>query len=244
MKVLIECLDGKIVSDYCFKGWMGAINEGFGAKLMSLPQVSLQREQLKSEVIMPIGSVGYMEYFFELLGIDKPLPLHCTSSLFDGKYEVVDSKANIEYPNFVKPHLDVKMFTGFVAKSERDFNLYPELMDWDGPYFVRKPFDSDIVSEWRCFVHKGRIVNCSYYNGSKPWMFPNMTWVLAWISQYQSPPIAYTIDAAVLENGKTELVELNDMWAIGPYGINEQDYFLALKDRWFEILNTHQHENI
>lgn len=40
-----------------------------------------------------------------------------------------------------------------------------------------------------------------------------------------------------IKNGYTILVELNDMWAIGPYGCNEIDYFNMLKDRWNEINN-------
>lgn len=238
MQVIIESIDNKIVSDYCFKGWLGAEINGFSTKLMSLPAVSLQRESLKQREILPIGSVSYMEYFFELFEIDKPFPLHCTSNLFQDKYEVVDSKYNIKYPSFVKPHLDVKRFTGFVSKSINDFNLYPELEDWDGPYFVRKPFSSRIVSEWRCFVNRGNLVNVSYYNGWDPGVFPDTGVVKNLISLYHSPPVSYTIDVAVLEDGSTELVELNDMWAIGPYGINESDYFLLLKDRWLEILKN------
>jgi ATP-grasp domain, R2K clade family 2 len=225
MKIVIESLGGKIVSDYCFKGWLGAVNSGHDVTILPLPKASLM--QLKESKPMPIGSVSYMEYFFNLYGIEKPLPL------VTGEYEVVNKRSEIKYPKFVKPLVDVKKFTGFVAKSERDFNLYPELEDWDGPYFVREPFEHDIVSEWRCFVHKGRIVNCSYYNGSKPYIFPDVSVVVS--SLISPPPIAYTVDVAVLSNGETVLVELNDMWAIGPYGCPEDEYFLMLKDRWVQL---------
>ena len=81
MKVVVESLDGKIVSDYCFKGWMGAINDGHDVELMSLPKVSMIQDKIKEEKPMPIGSIGYMEYFFNLYGIKKPSPLQATSNL-------------------------------------------------------------------------------------------------------------------------------------------------------------------
>jgi len=49
-------------------------------------------------------------------------------------------------------------------------------------------------------------------------------------------PIAYTIDIGVLENGDNVVVEYNDMWAIGNYGINNYDYFKLLRERYFEIV--------
>lgn len=235
LKVVIESLNNQIVSDYCFKGWLGAANAGHDVKLLSLSAASLQQDKLKEERPMPIGSVEYMEYFFDLYGIEKPLPLHCTSNLMQNKYQVYESKYDITYPAFIKPNLDVKKFTGFVAKSVKDLDLYPELGDWDGPYFVRKPFISPIISEWMVFVHKGRIINCSYYNGSNPRRFPD-PWSIGYlVERYINPPVAYTIDVAVLDSGETVLVEFNDMWAIGPYGCNEDDYFGMLKDRWNEI---------
>ena len=236
MKVIIECLDGQIVSDYCFKGWMGAVNKGHDVKLLSLSAASLQQSKLKEERPMPIGSVGYMEYFFDLYGVEKPLPLHCTSNLMQDKYQVYESKYDIPYPSFIKPHLDVKKFTGFVAKSAKALDLYPELGDWDGPYFVRGPFKSPIISEWRVFVHKGKVVNCSYYNGTNPTAFPDKLDITYLVHSYKNSPVAYTIDVAVLESGDTILVELNDMWAIGPYGCDSEEYFEMLKDRWNEII--------
>ena len=156
------------------------------------------------------------------------------------EYKVINNKYDITYPTFVKPHLDVKKFTGFVAKSVKDFDLYPELTDWDGPYFVREPFCIDIISEWRCFIHKNKIINCSYYNGINPLLFPSFEMINNTIKEYKNAPIAYTLDVAVLKNGYTILVELNDMWAVGPYGCNETDYFNMLKDRWNEIIKNKQ----
>jgi len=49
-------------------------------------------------------------------------------------------------------------------------------------------------------------------------------------------PISYTIDIGVLENGENVVIEFNDMWAIGNYGMDNSDYLSLLRQRYFEII--------
>lgn len=236
MKVVVETLGNEIVSDYCFKGYIGAKNAGHDVEKASLPKVSMNQARFKEERPLPIGSVGYMEYFFNLYGIEKPKPLVPT----DGSqgFFYVYSRNDLKYPVFVKPLEDVKKFTGFVAKNKDAWNLYPELEDWDGPYLCKNPFESKILSEWRCFIHKGKVENISSYNSVQPDTFPSKYIISSIVDlmNNQNSPIAYTLDVAVLANEETKFIELNDMWAIGPYGCDEELYFSMLKDRWNEII--------
>jgi len=41
----------------------------------------------------------------------------------------------------------------------------------------------------------------------------------------------------MLENGEVVVIEYNDMWAIGNYGIDNSTYFHLLRKRYFEIIN-------
>lgn len=246
MKVVIECLDGgEIVSDYCFKGWLGAKNAGHDVILMSLSQLSMVKDRSSLKELMPIGSIMYMQWFFHYvhnIGTPAPLKVHRVPGLFDLDWEEVETKNKISYPSFVKPLSDIKRFTGFVAKSVSDFDLYPELAGWDGPYFCCEPRRFKIDSEWRIFYHKGEIVNISHYRGD-PIALPDELDGSAGDFTRQinvnisSLPVAFTLDVGVyLEQNYTFPIELNDMWAIGPYGCPEGVYFKMLKDRWFEIL--------
>lgn len=238
MKVVIESINNQIVSDYCFKGWLGADNAGYKPTLLSLPGASIQQDKLKKERPMPIGSVSYMEYFFNLYDIKKPLPL------IDFKLEkawIVTKREGLTYPVFVKPFLDIKKFTGAVFTSAKQWDLYPELGDWDGPYLCKEPFKNKILSEWRVFIKNGQVFSCSCYSGFSL-HFPNVTKIVSYIEDFKNAPIAYSLDVAVVTNNNflitdTVLVEFNDMWAIGPYGCNENDYFELLKDRWNEIIS-------
>jgi hypothetical protein len=240
MKVVVETSGNEIISDYCFKGYIGAINQGHDAEKMSLPAVSMMQGKLKQERPMPIGSVGYMEYFFNLYGIEKPEPL-LPAPKSQGFY-TTDKRKDLVYPVFVKPLKDVKMFTGAVFTKASEWDLYPDLGDWDGPYLCRPPFELKILSEWRCFVHKNKIVNVSSYNSEQPDSFPSKYIINAIVDilAEQDIPVAYSLDVALLEGGVTEFIELNDMWAIGPYGCDEETYFKMLKDRWNEIVEQNE----
>lgn len=237
MNVVVESLGGKIISDYCFKGWLGATNAGHTVSLTDLKQAQINREYIRPLDPVPIGSIEFMEFFFGLYGIKTPPPLQWTSNLtqvFD--QWVVPFKRELKYPVFVKPALDVKKFTGAVFTKQSQWNLYPELVDFDGPYLCAKPFKEKIISEWRVFVYKGEAVNMSYYNGINPLATPSYNAIKHFINQYYNPPVAYSLDVCLLANGETEYIEVNDMWSIGSYGCDPDIYFKMLKDRWLEIL--------
>lgn len=240
MRVFIETLGREIISDYCFKGWLGAKNAGHDVSLMSLSTVSSigkmgdAREGLKD--VLPIGSVEYMKWFMTYVHkIPVPPPMMI---LPKRNCWTCTTKKELTYPCFVKPLEDVKRFTGFVAKSEKDFDLYPELSEFDGPYWCSEPFKEPILSEWRLFIHKRKIVNISCYAGDPTFLPPQSTiWWIRDSAEISPNPIAYTWDIAVFKSG-VDIVELNDMWAIGPYGCKEDEYFAMLKDRWNQIVGT------
>ena len=239
MKVVVESINNQIVSDYCFKGWLGATNLDHDVKLLSLSGASMIQNQLKKERPMPIGSVYYMKYFFDLYDIicPKPLNIHkVVPDVHEDWKEVKGINNILNYPRFVKPLNEVKKFTGFVAKSIKDFELYPEVENWDGELLTCKPFEFKIQSEWRCFIHEDKIINISCYSGDSLY-FPIPNEIEQLIKLYSDyAPVAYTLDFAVSSEGITKFIEANDMWAIGPYGCKEEDYFTMLKDRWNEII--------
>jgi hypothetical protein len=65
---------------------------------------------------------------------------------------------------------------------------------------------------------------------------PDWTMVYKAIDLYKDAPVSYTIDVAILKDGSTEIVEFNDFWAIGSYGLSSDIYAQMLRDRYFEIV--------
>ena len=248
--VLVESIDGKqIVSDHVFCGWLGAsefewLDEaGYEIKLTTLNGLSVYINTNKHRNLLPIGSVEFVKKAAEIMETKLPAPINIPESL----KPVIDRKIwlskrnDLKFPCFIKPNTDLKLFTGFVAKSQKDLDLYPELIGFDGDFLCSEVFDGEIKSEWRCFVLKGEVINCSCYSGDSLY-FPEKRIINELISAYTNAPSAYSLDVAVTEKdfgwkyNKTELIEVNDAWAIGSYGCNPQDYFKFLKTRWFEIL--------
>jgi hypothetical protein len=45
----------------------------------------------------------------------------------------------------------------------------------------------------------------------------------------------YTLDIGIDDKGINYLIEINDGWAIGNYGLNPIDYFSFVKARWLQI---------
>jgi len=48
-------------------------------------------------------------------------------------------------------------------------------------------------------------------------------------------PNAYCLDWGVLQDGRTVLVEMNEGYAFGHYGLNPISYARMLSARWFEM---------
>lgn len=51
-------------------------------------------------------------------------------------------------------------------------------------------------------------------------------------------PSAYTIDIGILSSGENVVIEFNDMWAIGNYGMPNDMYLRVLRERYFEIVRN------
>jgi len=92
------------------------------------------------------------------------------------------------------------------------------------------------VSEWRCFVLKGRILDLCRYQGDV-FQYPDPHVVKEAIKTYQPfAPAGYGIDFGVLTDGRTVLVEANDGYSLGAYGLDAVEYSELLEARWIQLM--------
>lgn len=247
--VLIETDNGKIESENCFCGYIGASknkwldNDGYDIRLTTIDALPIIINMNHNEHILPIGSIEFMKKAADILEISLPSPINIPDSLkhYCGRKTWSCDFKDIQFPCFVKPLDDLKLFTGFVAKSVKDFELYPELIGFNGKVFCSEPIEN-ILSEWRCFVLNGKILNCSNYSGN-PLIFPDKNKIDILLEKYYGAPSGYSLDVCVSNNG-TNLIEINDGWAIGNYGCDPQDYFKILKSRWLELIKNYESETV
>jgi len=198
----------------------------------------LKHEPTKDDII--IGSVEATKSFFDFIGVTTPKYLGYPSSLkkFIGRNITETTIAEIknQYPFFVKPKNEVKLFTGSLVESDKQFDILKKYM---GAYDSLEVFLSDpinIESEYRCFVHKGKLKGIQYYLGDYR-IYPDYKVIEEMINSYDNSPIAYTLDVAVTDEGQVVLIEVNDMWAIGSYGFDSKEYVEMTINRLREIIN-------
>ncbi len=190
---------------------------------------------------MIIGFIDDTVKFFEKLEIEIPKPLNIPDSLNSDfyLYRKIEIKTleefykdwNGECKIFIKPYDKVKLFAGGVisnASSKEFFKEYPS----DTKVMVSEYID--MSSEYRCFVNRGKLVGIKHYNSDFT-LFPDMNFISDAILNYSKAPISYSLDFAVSNNGKTILIEANDGWSLGCYGLDAETYSRFLMDRWIEI---------
>ena len=136
----------------------------------------------------------------------------------------------MKLPFFIKPN-NVKEFTPTIIKNYNELSEYNQFNDFIISEVV------DFVSEYRCYIIDKKIVGCFNYLGDF-YQYPNLKLVDDMIKDFKSAPIGYSIDVGILPNGETALVECNDGWSLGNYGLSPKLYSRLLVERWVEILKN------
>jgi len=216
----------------------GAIDLGLDYKLITYDWLDTINPELFRNNLF-VGSVEFMRKIFDKLGKSPRVPDNSNREEEFIKLSEVRTRIENGETLFVKPK-QIKLFTGMVVNKQFVFSLNPYPDDTD--VIVSKPFESEIVSEWRCYVRKNiigdPIVDIRCYSGD-PFVIPKKEFILELFNQnILKYPKAYTIDVAILENGENTVVEYNDMWAIGNYGIENGKYVSLLKEIYFEIIRS------
>ena len=135
---------------------------------------------------------------------------------------------------FVKPVLQ-KLFTGLVwdpadPRSRLCVAPYP----YETPVLVSEVVD--FVSEWRCFVKRDQLVGVKHYKGD--WSrAPDREKLMEAIWQGRGKmPVAHALDLGVTDDGRTLLVEANEGYALGHYGLASIVYARFLEARWEQFV--------
>ncbi len=137
-----------------------------------------------------------------------------------------------QFPLFIKPAGRAKEFIAGVVSTRKNLEFFYHL-DPTTKVFVSEVVD--IVSEYRCYVTNGELKGIKHYSGDIR-LFPSIEMIDGCIREYISSPTGYTIDFGILATGKTVLIEVNDGFAIGNYGLDNSLYVSLLCARWLEIL--------
>lgn len=235
MRVFIPSQNGIPERSNFYAAWLGFRQMGFE----TVPYFAASELDAATREDVVVGGVGSCQCAMKLLGVEPPhvdypdslrefLGRRVWASTINGI-----SNDSGSWPVFVKPVRD-KGFTGTVVRSAEDLiGCRPGGEDAD----VVCSEVVDFLTEWRCFVRYGEILDVRPYRGD--WRLHFSPGVIeSAVGRYANAPAGYGIDFGVTSSGETLLVEVNDGYALGSYGLQQNLYAQLLSARWAEIMGV------
>lgn len=213
-----------------------------------IPFESGQLYQLKNtkEDIVCAG-IPFMHIIWKNLGVPKPKQIDIPDELLpfakrkiwiepfnDVRDRFLTDKPE---PVFIKPMDIHKLFTGLVVSSSVDLMHIKDAAEGTR---VMCSEVIDIVAEYRCYINfRDQIIDARRYCGDfRP--CPDYSVADTIIKAWKDKPIAYSVDLGITKSGETVLIEVNDSYALGNYGIPSDKYSKMLENRWWEIVGIPQ----
>lgn len=223
-------------------------NEGFVALgWETIKYFSVEEIQDNDPESLTVGGIGNVRSRLAVLGvelavqeIDYPAELtkYLGRKVWVSTIEEVFKQEN-NWNIFIKPKDKIKQFNGKVVREYKDFI---GLLAPDKPKSV---WCSEIVNfktEWRCFIRYGEILDIRQYKGAWDSKI-DIAVVKQAITDFKSAPAAYSLDFGIDEHNVMKLVEVNEGYSLGTYGIGAISYAKFLSARWAELTKTRDYAN-
>lgn len=243
MKAFLEQIDKQWLDDFVYISRYPLIERDYEIIPFNGEDIDtcFSKHEIDPKEDICIGSVEATTKFFEKCGVSTPKYLGYPESLkkFLGRgiIKTTFDKLGNDYPYFIKPSDDVKLFTGDIIKSDKDRSMFIHWKFCNDNTPVYKSEYVNFTTEYRVFVSYGKIWGIKHYRGDFK-KFIDVSIVEEMIEAYKDCPSAFTLDVGLTDDGRTLLVEVNDMWAIGSYGLNGRIYALLCARRMREILKN------
>jgi len=216
----------------------GAIDSGQEYRLTTLEEVKGGKFDNLIKRNLFVGSVEFMTEVFSRIGISNvKVPRNSNRSCEIITLEEAFKRTLDGSKLFIKP-VEIKLFTGLILDGCKYSCL--ESLDKNVKVMAYDVFNSPIISEWRLYILNKKIVDAHCYSGNFK-ISPDYSYVRHVLKQNNEDfPVSYTIDIAILESTEEVVVEFNDMWAIGNYGVPNDLYLKMLKERYYEITGLYK----
>jgi len=206
----------------------------------------LQRGQLQLQpTTLVAGHIPVVMSALRQIGVNPPPPddyptslrpwLHRRTWTSTVKDVVHQLQEGVSTPFFAKPLGRFKRFRGHI------FSSWDDLRALGGASDNTELACSEEVhwkTEHRIYVVEGGIVGIRHYLGDSN-ISPDHKQVDQAVSTFESSgeaPAGYGIDFGVLENGQTALVEVNDGYSLGSYGLEDHHYANLIIARWHQLM--------
>ena len=188
-----------------------------------------------------VGYISTIKRALIQLGIEPPLELDYPEEL-SHYYGRKIWKSNIDYisihpelyPVFIKP-IKGKQFDGRLVSSFKDL-IGTGKKDYSPEIWCAEPVN--FISEYRCFIRYGKIGDMRRYKGD--WkIYPNINIIESCLKDFIKQPAGFSMDFGITDDGRTLLIEINDGFSLGSYGLFYIDYAKLISARWYEMVGIH-----
>lgn len=220
-----------------------------GAELVPYHTIKDIFECITSEDIV-LDYISQCNEVFKKFGVSPSIPDYPSElKKFLGRRiwrDTIDSiscdEAKWSARNFVKPIKD-KVFTGKIIGSLTDLIGCGKCGE-NYEVLVSEPLV--IRAEWRCFILYDQIIDVRPYGqmmdtSRKSYLYHYdasiVKEMLATFCQWEERPMACSMDICVTEKKETLLVEFNDAYALGAYGLSSISYAKLISARWSQLLH-------
>lgn len=233
-KIYIQKFGGEFIGDYTYAAYEGfdyrrSHDIHFFEDINKVPP-------RKNHIV--VGCIEDTVAYLQMIGVPVPLPLNIPKELLPfAKREIKvmtmeEFKLTKDLPIFVKPYSKLKEFlSGVIQRESSRRDLFNDVPDES---LVLTSEVIEMEAEYRGFVKRGKLVGLKHYRGDFR-LYPDFKVIDECISQYKTAPAAYTIDFAVTNKNETVLIECNDGWSVGSYGLDGEIYADFLLTRWVEL---------
>ncbi|UYZ64121.1 ATP-grasp domain-containing protein [Hymenobacter weizhouensis] len=193
-----------------------------------------------------VGHIGQVRYALRQLGRDVPAELGYPVAirpwlgrrLWQSTINTIASSPEL-WPVFVKPIYAAKKFTGVLVRGTRDLVGCGDQQE-DTPVWCSEPVS--FVAEWRCFVRYGQVLDARHYRGDWRVHFDARVVEQA-VAAYADAPAGYSLDVGLTDDGRTVVVEVNDGYSLGAYGLTPLSYAKLLSARWAQMTGSQDYCN-
>ena len=236
MKVYIEQVENQFrgVNEYvAFRGF-----EALGYEIC--PFVAADVEALDLDANTPVvAGIPTIWRALKTLGVEAPQlePVPRGLEAFAGREfgqstlgEIRERVADEAPPIFVKPMVG-KLFDGHVARAFRDLIRTSGLPD-ETPVWWSEVVD--FAGEFRGYVCNGALIGFNHYKGD---FRPSVDFapVDTAIQKWDELPRGCSMDWGTTSDGRTLLIEVNDGYSLGCYGLLPVLYANLLQSRWQQL---------
>lgn len=226
MKFLLQTMYGKINDVEVFNARDLIQNSRTLNSYLLMDYTELKKTNNDYSDWIPIGSLEYVRTWLKKYkGIEEMKPIEVPEILRKEKYlgrsyDIVSFEdLELKGYKFIKDIDKLKQFSFIGDLGNLDKN--------DESIFISKNYlisnVVDIMSEYRVFVSDMSIKAIQFYDGDCT-VFPNVSLLREMVGKYylvQDRPKSYTMDIAVLKNGRTIILEVHPVVSVGTYGYSE-----------------------